>query len=183
MTPTRWLGAYALAVVAITLIHVPWMLATILATSLLLAGRNRWRLLGQATRAILAFNLTVSLGYALIASLRGQFSADYLLLVNLRVLLLVFLGFWFIDRVSLIRALAFSPGLAYTATLAMGQIQTFRRVLVEYGQALTSRSPTAPGLPERARMAASQGRDLLDKSTVAAQNAALAMRSRGCFDD
>ena len=183
MTPTRWLIAYALAVVAITFIHVAAVLAGVLALAALAAGKLRWQLLQRAITAILAFNLTVSLGYALVAGLRGEFAADYLLLINLRVLLLVFLGFWFVHRVNLIQALSFAPGLAWAATLAVGQIQSFRRVIGDFGLALTSRSPEPPRLPDRMRSASAQGRDLLDKSVAAAQESALAMRSRGCFDD
>lgn len=183
MTPTGWLLVYATAVVAITFVHVPAVLGGLLALAVITAGTARWQLLKRAGFAILAFNLTVSLGYALVAGLRGEFVFDYLLLVNLRVLLLVFLGFWFVRRVNLIQALSFSPGLAWAATLAVGQIQSFRRVIGDFGLALQSRSPVPPRLADRMGSASAQGRDLLDKSVAAAQESALAMRSRGCFDD
>jgi cytochrome c biogenesis protein CcdA len=109
MTPTGWLLGYATAVVAITFVHVPAVLGGLLALGVITAGTARWQLLKRAGFAILAFNLTVSLGYALVAGLRGEFVFDYLLLVNLRVLLLVFLGFWFVRRVNLIQALSFAP--------------------------------------------------------------------------
>lgn len=183
MTPTRWLLAYFLAVVAITFVHDPTVLGALLVLALLAAGRARWQLLKRAATAILAFNLAVSLGYALIAGYRGEFVANYLLLINLRVLLLVFLGFWFVQRVNPVLALAFAPGLAWAATLAIGQIHSFRRVIGDFGLALQSRSPEPPRLKDHMHSAAAQGRDLLDKSVAAAQESALAMRSRGCFDD
>lgn len=183
MTPTRWLLAYATVVVAITFVHHAGALAALLALATAAAGTGRWALLRQALLAMLAFNLAVSLGYMIIAGLRGEFRADYLLLINLRVLLLVFLGFWFVRRVNLIQALAFAPGLAWVATLAVGQIQSFRRVIGDYGLALASRSPEPPRLGDRMASSAALGRDLLDKSVAAAAESALAMRSRGCFDD
>ena len=183
MTATRWLVAYALVVVAITFVHVPAVLAGLLVIAAIAAGNTRWQLLRRALAAILAFNLTVSLGYALVAGMRGEFVFDYLVLINLRVLLLVFLGFWFVRRVNLINALSFAPGLAWAATLAVGQIQSFRRVIGDFGLALVSRSPEPPRLSDRMHSASAQGRDLLDKSVAAAQESALAMRSRGCFDD
>jgi cobalt/nickel transport system permease protein len=183
MSATRWLLCYALAVVAITFVHAPAALAGLLGLALVGAGAGRWQLLRRALAAILAFNLTVSLGYAVVAGLRGEFAFDYLLLVNLRVLLLVFLGFWFVKRVNLIQALSFAPGLAWAATLAVGQIQTFRRIIADFRLALESRSAEPPRLADRMHSASAQGRDLLDKSVAAAQESALAMRSRGCFDD
>jgi cobalt/nickel transport system permease protein len=183
MSPTRWLACYASTAVAITFIHAPAALAGLLLVALIAAGASRWQLLRRALTAILAFNLTVSLGYALVAGLRGEFALDYLVLVNLRVLLLVFLGFWFVKRVNLIQALSFAPSLAWAATLAVGQIHSFRRVIADFRLALQSRSPEPPRLSDRMHSASAQGRDLLDRSVAAAQESALAMRSRGCFDD
>lgn len=132
---------------------------------------------------MLAFNLTVSLGYGLIATWRGEFQAGYLVLVNLRVVLLVVLGLWTASSINLARALGFSPTLAFLATLAAGQVQGFRRLAEDFRLAFRSRNPTPPGLVDRARLAASQGQHLLDRAVHAATETGQAMRSRGCFDD
>jgi len=183
MMPTFWLAAYAIAVVSATFIHHPAILALALVMVLTLAGRARWQLLRRAFKAILFINLTVSLGFVLLAGLRNEFHAEYLLVVNLRVLLMVLLGFWFVSRVNLLRALAFSPSLVWMATLAIGQIQTFRRITADHRLALQSRSPEPPRLAERMHSSMAEGRDLLDKSMAISLEAAQAMRSRGCFDD
>ena len=133
--------------------------------------------------AILTFNLTVSLGYAMAAAWQGYFSAHYLLLVNLRVLLLAYLGFWFVSRVNLIEACRFSPTLGFVVTLAAGQIEAFSRALRDFRLAFVSRNAAAPALSARARHAAAQAGHLLDKSVCMAAETALAMRSRGAFDD
>jgi cobalt/nickel transport system permease protein len=117
-------------------------LAGLLALAVITAGTARWQLLKRAGFAILAFNLTVSLGYALVAGLRGEFAFGYLLLVNLRVLLLVFLGFWFVRRVNLIQASVLCtqawPG---PPPWPSGQIQSFRRVIGDFGLALAQPQP------------------------------------------
>lgn len=179
----RWLFAYLAGVVAIGFIHQPVALAVLLLLALAAAGSGRWRLLRRALRAILAFNLTVSLGYALVALWQGRFAADYLLLVNLRVLLLVFLGFWFVQRVGLLAALAGWPLASLVATLAIGQIKTFERILRDFRLAFESRNLSRPRLRDRSHLAAAQATVLLDKSLAAANDAALAMRSRGAFDE
>ncbi len=177
-----WLLAYFATVVAITCIHVPALLAGGLALAVIAAGSGRWRLLKRSVGALLAFNLSVSLGYAAIALWRGNFIVDYLLLVNLRVLLLVFLGFWLVSRVNFIAALAGWPMLAMLATLTIGQIRVYRRVLEEFRLAFRSRNLTPPRLTDHARHAGAQGGALLDKSLASAGEVALAMRSRGAFD-
>ncbi len=183
MKAAHWLFAYLAAVVAVTLLHEPWLLAGLLAGALAAAGAARWRILRRAVLAILTFNLTVSLGYAAVSLWQGRFSAAYLLLVNLRVLLLVYLGFWFVARVNLLEACRFSPTLSFVVTLAAGQIEAFSRALRDFRLAFVSRNVAAPALSARARHAAAQAGHLLDKSVCMAAETALAMRSRGCFDD
>ncbi len=183
MSARGWLFAYIAAVVTASFVHVPAILAAALACSLALAGSSRWRLLKRTLLAILAFNLTVSLGYVLVAHWQGNFRADYLLLVNLRVLLLVFLGFWFASRVDVLAALRGWPTLELLATLALGQTQVFKRIVRDFRLAFESRNLARPHLKDRARNAAAQGQTLLDKSLASSTEVALAMRSRGTFDD
>lgn len=183
MTPRRRLALYALAVVAVSFVHAPAALAALLAAAVALAGPPRWRLLRRAALAVFAFNLTVSLGYAALAFIDGGFSATVLLRLNLRVLLLVFLGFWCVARVDLLAALAGWPLARLLATLALGQIKTFERVLGDFRLAFASRTPAPPTLQDCTRHAAAQAQALLDKSLAAAGESALALRARGAFDD
>jgi cobalt/nickel transport system permease protein len=183
MSPRIWLVAYLAAVVAATFVHAPAVLAAALAIALATSGRDRWRLLRRTVIAVLAFNLTVSVGYAIVALWRGDFNAGYLLLVNLRVLLLVFLGIWFTARVDVIAAIGVSPTLTFIATLTLGQLRAFERIVNDFALAFASRNPAPPRLVDRARHAAAQGIALMDKTMAAATESAMAMRSRGAFDD
>jgi cobalt/nickel transport system permease protein len=183
VTPRNWLVVYLLAVVAITFIHAPEVLAALLVIAVATSGSLRWKLLRRALLAILAFNLTISAGYVCVALWLGNFVADYLLLVNLRVLLLVYIGFWFVTSVDLLGALSGWPLATLLATLAIGQIKTFERILRDFRLAFQSRNLTQPTLIDRSRHAAAQAQTLLDKSLASANEAALAMRSRGAFDD
>lgn len=181
--PKLWVALYFASVVAITFIHDPWVLGGLLGLAVPAAGRGAWRLLRQTLLAVLAFNLTVSLGYALLSWWQGHFQGGYLLLVNLRVFLLVFLGFWLVARVDLLGALAGFPVLRLIATLAISQIKTFERILRDFRMAFQSRNLRRPRLLDKSRHAAAQAQTLFDKSIACASEAALAMRSRGTFDD
>lgn len=186
MTPAiarRCLLLYLAGVVGISFIHAPAVLGGLLLAAVAAAGSYRGRLLRRTLRAILAFNLSVSLGYAAIALWQGRFAPDYLLLINLRVLLLVFLGFWFVTRVDLLAALSGWPLAALVAALAISQIKTFERILRDFRLAFASRNLIRPRWRDRSHHAAAQAQTLLDKSFAAASDAALAMRSRGAFDE
>jgi cobalt/nickel transport system permease protein len=183
VTPRIWLTFYLGAVVTITFIHAPAMLAALLAIAVAASGTRRWKLLRRALLAILAFNLTISAGYAAVALWQGNFAPGYLLLVNLRVLLLVYIGFWFVASVDLLGALAGWPLATLLFTLSIGQIKTFERILRDFRLAFKSRNLVRPKLADRGRNAAAQAQTLLDKSLASANEAALAMRSRGAFDD
>jgi cobalt/nickel transport system permease protein len=179
----EWLGVYLAAVVAITFVHDPLALAVALVSSVALSGAARWKLLRRASVAVLAFNLSVSIGYVIVALWQDRFSGTYLLLVNLRVLLLVFLGFWFVSRVNLLEALAFSRTLSFIAALAVGQVVAFTRIIRDFRLAFISRNSAPASMTDRARHASAQASSLLDKSVCGAAETAMAMRSRGCFDD
>jgi cobalt/nickel transport system permease protein len=182
LSPRTWLTAYAAAVVAITFIHQPAALAALLAIALACTGGIRWRLLKKALLAVLAFNLTVSAGVVVIGLWRGRVDTGYLLLANLRVLLLVYLGFWLTARLDLLAALSPWPTLRLIATLALGQIRSLERIIADFRLAFESRNVHRPRLSARARHAAAQGITLLDKSVASATESALAMKSRGAFD-
>ena len=183
LKPQTWLVVYLASVVAITFIHVPGILAGLLAVALLGAGRRAWTTLRKTLLAVVAFNLAVSLGYAVVSLWQGNFHGDYLLLVNVRALLLVFLGFWLVSSVDLLAALSGFPLLRLIATLAISQIKTFERILRDFRMAFQSRNLMRPRLLDRTRHAALQAHTLLDKSLASANKAAMAMRSRGAFDD
>jgi cobalt/nickel transport system permease protein len=183
MNDRLWLIGYLTAVVGVTLLHQPGWLAAALVLTLGLAGKQRWRLLKRTCYSVLAFNLTVSLGYLVFAHWRGDPSMEYLLLINLRVLLLVYLGLWITTRINLAKALSFSSTLAFLASLAAGQTKGFRRIATDFELAFRSRNPVLPSFSDRMQHTAAQGQYLLDKALHSATEIGQAMRSRGCFED
>ncbi|GAB1393701.1 hypothetical protein MASR1M60_18650 [Rhodocyclaceae bacterium] len=182
MKPRHALYLYLAALPAPTFVHDPLLLALGLLAALACAGTERWRIFKKSLLAILAFNLSVSLGYIAVGLWRGDFRPDWLLVANLRVLLMVFLGFWFVARVNLLAAVAGWPTATLVATLATGQIRTFERLLRDHRLAFKSRSIAAPRLVDRRHQAGAQAIALLDKAQAQSTEVALAMRSRGAFD-
>ena len=183
MPARSWLLLYLTTVVGITFIHHVVMLAALLGIAFVISGKQRWHYLRRAIFSSILFNLTISAGYIIMAGLQNLFAMNYLLLVNLRVILLMYLSFWFVSRISIIEALSNWRVATLLATLAVGQIKVFERILADFRAAFESRNLARPNWRDRNRHAASQVQTLLDKSIATSNEAALAMRSRGVFDD
>ena len=182
MKPRHALYLYLAVLPAPTFVHDPALLALGLLIALALAGAECWRILKKSLLAILVFNLSVSLGVVLVGLWRGQIDTSWLLLANLRVLLMVYLGFWFVARVNLLAALAGWPTATLVATLALGQARCFERLIRDFRFAFASRNLTRPRLIDQRHQAGAQAITLLDKAQAQSAEVALAMRSRGAFD-
>jgi len=177
------LALYLAAVVTITCVHDPHLLLAGVALTIPLAGRSWPRVAARAGVAILLFNSIVTVSYWVIATRRGDFTLDYVALINLRVFLLTTLTFILKDRINLFRALAFSPTMLFLLTLAYSQILGLRRVVEEFQLARRSRTLARPSLGDLSRHGAATAAFLLQKATADATEIAQAMRSRGFFDD
>lgn len=182
MRARHHLYLYLAVLPAPTFIHDPQLLGAALLFALAATGAGRWHILRRSIMAMFAFNLSVSLGVVLIGTWRGDIDTDWLLLANLRVLLMVYLGFWFVTRTNLLDALAGWPTVTLIVTLAQGQARAFARTVQEFRLAFTSRSIGRPRLLDRRHNASAQTIALLDKAQAQSTEVALAMRSRGAFD-
>ncbi|WP_143742110.1 ABC transporter permease [Thiorhodovibrio frisius] len=172
---------YAIAVVAATSVHNPWWLAAGLLLVAALAGRQVPTIGWRALRAVLFFSLVISIGYAAGALFGQAVSLDYLILVNIRVYLLIFLTFTLAAKIDILRALSFSRNLTYLVTLVLSQIIPFRRLFEDLRLAAESRRLRRLRLRERYLQSAAAAVHLFDRAEHDAREIALAMRSRGFF--
>lgn len=178
----RWLCLYLAVLPAPTFIHDGSLLVAGLLLAIIFSSSCRWRFLKRSLLTILAFNLSVSLGVVGVGFWRGAVDTDWLLVTNLRVLLMVYLTVWFISQVNLLAALAGWPLATIVVTLALGQIRSFERLLNDFRFAFESRNITRPRLIDRRREAGAQAIAMLDKAQAQSTEVALAMRSRGVFE-
>ncbi len=174
---------YLGAVVFITSVHDLFLLAAVLTLTLLMAGGCRFKIAKKAALAILMFNSVVTVSYIVVTWLEGGFSAGYVALMNLRVFLLTYLTFLLNERVNLFRAFGFSPTLMYLVSLAYSQAVLFRRLLVDFRQALKSRTLERLALADLYRHRSRVASFFVSKSMADATVVTEAMKSRGFFND
>ena len=175
--------AYLVTVVAVTLVHDPRLLGAGAAAVLLSAGRGLPHMLRRVLRAALPFALAVSLGYVVAA--RGDLptAGTVLLRLNLRVLLLVGLAFRVLPALNLQRALGFSATLRFVLVLATSQVLTFRRLFIDFRQALAARTPRRVGLLTALRHGAATAAWFLRRAEHDATAMTQALDARGFFLD
>ncbi|AGA32993.1 hypothetical protein TVNIR_1320 [Thioalkalivibrio nitratireducens DSM 14787] len=174
---------YLAAVVAVTLVHDPRLLALALAVVLLASGPGRAALLLRALRPVLWVLVLISGGYLLMGVLTRQPVLDALVLINVRVLLLALLTAWMVHAVNLDRALVRWPRARRWLVIVRGQILLFRRLAQDYRLAQRSRTVLAPSLRQRYLGSAAVGLAALDKGVHNAELVTQAMRSRGALHD
>jgi cobalt/nickel transport system permease protein len=174
---------YVATVITATIVHSIGFLAVLLGVAFIAAGSARWRIARRALITIAVFNTLVTAGYVVLSLLQSGFSAHYVVLLNLRVFLLVFLTFVMGERIDWFRAFSFSPALTYMLVLTYSQVLTFQRILYDFRLALRSRMLARIRARESYRHAAVLSTFLLGKSLASATDVAQAMKSRGYFDD
>lgn len=177
---TLGLAAYLAFVVAATSIHLPSALAAMLAIAIAAGGRAAPRIVARAARATLPFSLLVILPWWLVHG--GEAAAPYALRTGLRIATIATASFVFIARIDLLRAVRFSPTLAWLLALTHSQILVLQRAAADFDQAFASRCIVRPRLRDRLRHAAALAALLVATALRQAEEVALAMRSRGFFD-
>lgn len=177
------LACWLAAVVAITFMHDPRVLAGLLLIALAAQGGSAPKIALRALVAVALVNLTVSMAFVVSAWLSGEEWVLFVLRLNLRVFLLALLTFWMIRHVDLARAAAPWSSLQFLVVLALGQIRAFTNLLADYRMAFASRSPTRPPLRMRFGSAGRQASAMLEKAERQSEELNQGMRARGFFDE
>lgn len=183
MKHRAWLCAWLLAVVAATLVHAPAWLGGALGVILMASGRGRGTLALRAFLGVLPVLLVISVGYLVMGWLTQDLAWRFLLLLNVRVLLLALLTAWMVRDVDLDEALQGLPGARRWLSVVRAQRDVLGRLAHEYRAAVLSRSTIAPTLRQRYCAGAALGLAALDKAVYNAEALGQGMRSRGAYDE
>ncbi|MCX7760384.1 MAG: hypothetical protein N2Z81_04280 [Hydrogenothermaceae bacterium] len=173
------LTVYILTVFLITSIHnIGFYLIVFLFFSIF-SLKDLYRLLKKSIFSILLFNSVVSISYIFI----NGFDKDYLLLINLRVIVLTYITFFITSKINLFKALSFSKTLTTLLVLSYSQILTYKKLFEEFNMALTTRAVKELKFSDYLNFYGKVFEFFFDKSTKNVKDISDGMRSRGFFND
>jgi len=174
---------YILLVVLITSYHHIFFLAGMLTILSVLSGSLFSRLIKKSFVSVILFNTVISIGYIVTSTISNNFSPEYVVLINLRVLTLTFMTFLLVERINLFKTLSFSRTLTFILVIAVSQILEFRKVYEDFKHALKSRTMERVKKKNLYRYIASRILFFLNKSIYNSREITQAMKSRGFFYD
>lgn len=177
---TRGLLVFAIFVVLATMVHSPLVLAAMGLLALGAAGHHAPTVLRRAATTALPLTALVALPWLFVQGVEtGGLYASRLFL---RVGAIAVASFVMIERVDLLRAVRFSPSLAWMLTLIVSQILVLQRASADFSDAFESRCIDRPSLRDRFRHTTAKAAYLIVVALRQSEDVALAMRSRGFFD-
>ena len=177
------LFGYILLVVLITSYHHIFFLLGVLAVISVLSGALFLRLLRKSALSVMFFNTVISIGYIIVSTINNNFSLEYIVLINLRVLLLTFMTFFMIKKINLFKAISFSRTFTFILVLATTQVLVFKRIYEDFKLSLKSRTLGKMGKKDIYSYISSVIFFFLNKSIYNSQETTQAMKSRGFFYD
>lgn len=135
----------------------------------------------RVIKAILIFNLGVSLGYILMAFFKHINPWEYVIYINLKVYVLTFFVFWFFSKISPVQFMAFSKDLGYLTTIALSQIFSYKKTFDDFKFAFKSR--VVKLTDKDPKFITRVFEFFLNKALKDAEERSLAMKARGFFDE
>jgi len=173
---------YLISIIAITSIPNINFLAGLIPFYIILSHKAFLRIARKAFISILLFNLIISISYIILQLLKGKPWVEYILLINLRVFDATFLTFWFMEKVNLFRAVAFSRNLSFLLSLAYSQINIYIKNYHDFKLGFRSRTLIRPSRKQTYQFIRSIFIFFLNKSIQNSREVSLAMKSR-CFNN
>lgn len=145
------------------------------------AGSNFIQLNKRVLKSVLFFNLSVSLGYIIVAYIKDITAWEYLLYINVKVYSLTFFVFLFFSRVNVIEFFSFSKELSYLLTISLSQILSYKKSFEDFRLAYKAR--VVKKLRQRERSFIVYVFEFfMQKALHDSKERTLAMKARGFFD-
>ena len=162
--------------------HSIMVLSVFLLLLLLLSYQKIFKLLKKSLKSILMFNLTISLGFILISTLKEQPWLDFIMLFNLRVFALSFMTILFTQSVNLPALLSFSSTLSFLFTVSLSQITSYQKSYENFLLSLKSRLIKKMSERRKKEFIGSVFGYFFKKALYDSSEKSLALKARGFFD-
>jgi len=114
-------------------------IALFLAVLLLVSYKKALYITKKTVKSLLFFNLSVSLGYFIIASLKGMDPYHYIFYINLKVFTLTYFVFYFFHKINMVEFFAFSKDLSFLLMITLSQIISYKKTYEDFTLAYKAR--------------------------------------------
>jgi len=138
-------------------------------------------LLIKSVKAILFFNLGVSVGYVILAYFKDINPWHYVLYINLKVILMTYFVFWYFNRVSIVEFFSFSKEFSYLLTITLSQIFSYKKTFIDFRDAFRARVVHIKD--KEKQFIVNTFKFFLNKAMRDSKERALAMKARGFFEN
>jgi len=133
-------------------------------------------------KSFLVFNVTISIGFIVMALLKNQPWFDFVLLFNFRVFDLTFMTILFSKSVNVASVLSFSSTLSFLFTMALSQIISYQRSYENFLLSLKSRMAKKMSERHKKEFITSVFGYFFKKALYDSEEKSLALKARGFFD-
>ncbi len=131
--------------------------------------------------SVFLFNLGVSIGYLVLSFVKGISPFEYIVYINLKVILMTYFVFWFFSNVDIVKFFSFSKDLSYLLSITLSQIYSYKKTFTDFRDAFRAR---VVNLRDKEKeFIANTFKFFLKKAFKDSKERSLAMRARGFFDD
>ncbi len=144
----------------------------------LVAYRDFFKLNKRVLFSIVLFNSAVSIGYLIMAFIKGISPWEYIIYINLKVYTTTFFVMLFFSRVNIVKFFEFSKALSYLLTLTLSMLYSYIYSFNEFRLAIKAR-----GAMEDIRFLQRVFLFFFQKAMHDSKERAIAMKARGFFDD
>ena len=143
--------------------------------------KNVFKRLKKVILSVFLFNLGVSIGYLILSFVKGVSPFEYIVYINLKVILMTYFVFWFFSKVDIVKFFSFSKDLSYLLTITLSQIYSYKKTFADFRDAFRAR---VVNLRDKEKeFIANTFKFFLKKAFKDSKERSLAMRARGFFDD
>ncbi|NPA65948.1 MAG: hypothetical protein GXO11_03610 [Epsilonproteobacteria bacterium] len=165
-------------VVVLLNIHSTILLGVVAVMALMLS----YKIFLKALKAVLLFNIGITLGYMIESFLLHHPFLDFIVLFNLRVVDITFFTLYVTSKINIIKALSFSSSLQFLLLATLMQIKSFEKTYEDFVLALKARTKRKLRQKLQKEFISSMFYFFLKKSLHNSKERTLALKARGFFD-
>lgn len=156
-------------------------IALILSVLLCISYKEIFYMTKKTMKSILFFNTSISLGYFIIALIKGINPYHYLLYINIKVFTLTYFVFYFFHKINMVEFFTFSKELSFLLMIALSQIISYKKTYIDFKLAYKARVIKKLKSREK-RFILRVFEFFFTKAFKDSKERTIAMRARGFFD-